>query len=127
MPDLRKQHQAIQAELQSLEITANDQTSNLQLVETLNRFYTRLRARGNVLNVSERQRVLRLLVKEILVARDKITIRHSIPMPASSPDSNDGVRPAMNRSSPILARVTFCVHTVNTPVTMFPSSGSNDV
>ncbi len=92
MPELRKQQRAIEAELQSLEMTAVDQTRNLRLVETLAEFRTRLRARGNVLEVTERQRVVRLLVEEILVGGDNITIRHSIPMPASSPDSNHGVR-----------------------------------
>src|SRR5437588_11179616 len=92
MPELRKQQCAIEAELQSLEMTAVDQTRNLRLVETLAQFRTRLCARGNVLEVTERHRVVRLLVQEILVGGDNITIRHSIPMPASSPDSNDGVR-----------------------------------
>src|SRR5437868_2191895 len=89
MPELRKQQCAIEAELQSLEMTAVDQTRNLRLVETLAQFRTRLCARGNVLEVTERQRVVRLLVQEILVGGDNITIRRSSPMPASSPDSND--------------------------------------
>jgi site-specific DNA recombinase len=98
MPELRKPQQAIEAELQSLEMTTIDQTRNLRLVETLAQFRTRLCARGNVLEVTERQRVVRLLVPEILVGGDNITIRHSLPLPASSPDSNDGVRP--NREPP---------------------------
>jgi len=100
MPELRKQQRANQAELQSLEMTAVDPNRNLRLVETLAEFRTRLRARGNVLEVAERQRVLRLLVQGILVGRDNITIRHSIPMPASSPDSNDGVRPSREPPEP---------------------------
>src|SRR5438270_795136 len=88
----RTSQRTIEAELQSLEMTAVDQTRNLRLVETLAQFRTRLCPRGNVLEVTERQRVVRLLVQEILVGGDNITIRHSIPMPASSPDSNDGVR-----------------------------------
>lgn len=81
-------------------MTTIDQTRNLRLVETLAQFRTRLRARGNVLEVTERQRVVRLLVQEILVGGDNITIRHSIPMPASSPDSNDGVRPSHEPPEP---------------------------
>ena len=100
MPELRKQQRANEAELQSLEMTAVDPTRNLRLVETLAEFRTRLRARGNVLEVAERQRVVRLLVQEILVGRDNITIRHSIPMPASSPDSNHGVRPSHEPPEP---------------------------
>ena len=100
MPELRKQQRTIEAELQSLEMTAVDPTRNLGLVETLAEFRTRLRARGNVLEVAERQRILRLLVQEILVGGDNITIRHSIPMPASSPDSNHGVRPSREPPEP---------------------------
>ena len=100
MPDLRKQQRANEAELQSLEMTAVDPTRNLRLVETLAQFRTRLRARGNVLEVTERQRVLRLLVQEILVGGDNITIRHSIPMPTSSSDPNHGVRPSHEPPEP---------------------------
>ena len=100
MPDLRKQQRANEAELQSLEMTAVDPTRNLRLVETLAQFRTRLRARGNVLEVAERQRVVRLLVHEILVSSDNITIRHSIPLPTSSPDPNHGVRPSHEPPEP---------------------------
>jgi site-specific DNA recombinase len=37
----------------------------------------------------ERQKIVRLLVKEILVGEDTITIRHSIPIP-SAPPQNGG-------------------------------------
>jgi site-specific DNA recombinase len=100
MPELRKQQRANEAELQSLEMTAVDPTRNLRLVETLAEFRSRLCATGNVLEVAERQRVVRLLVQEILVAGDTITIRHSIPMPVSSPDSNHRVRPSREPPEP---------------------------
>jgi site-specific DNA recombinase len=100
VPELRKQQQVIEAELQSLEMAAVDRTRHLRLVETLAELRTRLRARGNVLEVAERQRIVRLLVQEVLVGRDSITIRHSIPMPTSSPDSNDGARPSHQPPKP---------------------------
>jgi site-specific DNA recombinase len=78
MPELRKTDQAIHAELQSLETASADQTKYVRLVETLSNFNARLRERATTLEVTERQKVLRLLVKEILVGRDTITIRHSI-------------------------------------------------
>src|SRR4029079_16650850 len=43
-------------------------------------FPTGRRAKSATPTVSERQRVLRLLVKDVLVGADKITIRHSIPV-----------------------------------------------
>ena len=93
MPELRRQDHAIQAELQSLEMAAGDQTKYLRLVETLGDFRARLRARANTLDVKERQKILRLLVKEVLVGKETITIRHSIRLPASGPDPNVTPRP----------------------------------
>jgi site-specific DNA recombinase len=93
MPELRRQDHAIQAELQSLEMAAGDQTKYLRLVETLGDFRARLRARANTLDVKERQKILRLLVKEVLVGKETITIRHSIRLSASGPDPNVTTRP----------------------------------
>ncbi len=93
MPELRKQQQAIQAELQSLAAATADHTHCLQLVETLNDFCARLRSRADTLEVTERQKILRLLVKEILVGRDTLTIRHSIRIPNAEPDPNGMPRP----------------------------------
>jgi len=83
MPDLRKQAQAIESELQSLEMAAVDQAHYLQLAENLAGFCGKLRLRADTLDVRERQQILRLLVKEVLVDRDTITLRHSIPVPQS--------------------------------------------
>src|SRR5215472_13691446 len=60
MPELRKQQRANEAELQSLEMAAVDPTRSLRLVETLAEFPTRLHTRSNVLEVADRQRVVRL-------------------------------------------------------------------
>ena len=95
MPELRKKDQAIQAELQSLETASADQTKYLRLVETLSDFNARLRARATLLEVAERQKVLRLLVKEILVGRDTVTIRHSIQIPNCRPDSDGAPGPPL--------------------------------
>ena len=61
-------------------INRPDRAAYLRLAETLTTFLTRLRSSADVLDISERQRVIRLLVKEILVGDDKIIIRHSIPL-----------------------------------------------
>jgi len=94
MPDLRKQARAIESELQSLEMAAVDQAHYLQLAENLSGFCGKLRLRADTLDVRERQQILRLLVKEVLVDTDTITLRHSIPVPqsgtAGTPRSNSG-------------------------------------
>jgi len=108
IPELRKQDQAVQAELQSLETAAGDQTRYLRLVETLADFHARLRSRAETLDMPERQRILRLLVKEVLVGRETITIRHSIRMPNSAPDPNGAPRPPHAPQQPPTAQPDPC-------------------
>jgi site-specific DNA recombinase len=93
MPELRKQQQAGQSERQSLEATSADQAHCLRLAETLTGFCAQLRLRADTLEVSERQKILRLLAKEILVGKDTLTIRHSIPIPDAEPDPVTMPRP----------------------------------
>ena len=92
----------------SLETAASDQTKYLRLVETLADFHTRLRARAETLDIAERQKVLRLLVKEILVGRETITIRHSIRMPNSAPDPSGAPGPSHAPETPPTAQPDPC-------------------
>jgi site-specific DNA recombinase len=80
MPELRKRGQATQAELSSLLTGLADRAGYLRLAETLTSFLERLREAAKTLDVLERHRIVRLLVKEVLVADDAIVIRHSIPV-----------------------------------------------
>jgi hypothetical protein len=89
MPELNKKSQSVESELQSLETAAVDQARYLQLAESLDGFRVKLRERAKTLDVSERQQILRLLVKEVLVAADRLTIRHSIPIPQAGTVSNE--------------------------------------
>jgi len=80
MPDLRQRERAMHAELQSIGTQEQDRAAYLRLAETLSAFLGRLRFSAEKLNVLERQRIVRLLVKEVLVGDDAIVIRHSIPV-----------------------------------------------
>jgi site-specific DNA recombinase len=93
MPELNKKSQAVESELRSLETAAMDQTRYLQLAESLEGFRTKLRVRAKTLDVGERQQILRLLVKEILVDANSLTIRHSIPIPPIASGSNNAQPP----------------------------------
>src|SRR5215470_13142382 len=68
MPELRKRGQATQAELSSLLTGLADRAGYLRLAETLASFLERLREAAKTLDVLERHRIVRLLVKEVLVA-----------------------------------------------------------
>ena len=94
MPSLQKQTQAVESELQSLKMVAVDEAKYLQLAESLAAFRSKLRVRAEVLDIAVRQQILRLLVKEVLVGSDTITLRHSIPIPQSGPGSNGSPTPS---------------------------------
>jgi site-specific DNA recombinase len=102
MPMLRQRQQALRAELQAITDQANDGAAFLRLAETLTAFLTRLRSAAESLSVMERQKIVRLLVKEILVSEDTITIRHSIPIP-SAPPQNGGSQ-ALNGQNYLLCK-----------------------
>ena len=78
---LRKQLSAAQSELQALDEATVDQERYLRLVESLEQFRTRLRSRAETMDTMEKQKIVRLLVKEVLVGVDTITIRHCLPIP----------------------------------------------
>ena len=89
MPELRRREYATRAELQSIADQTTDRAAYLRLAETLTAFLARLRSSAETLDIIERQRVVRLLVKEILVSDDSIVIRHSIPLPTGPSGGHD--------------------------------------
>ncbi len=92
LPNLRKRSEALQAELRSLEATAVDQQTFLRLAENIGNFLERLRCNADTLDVSERQKILRLVVKEILVHKETIKIKHSIPITGTTTPSGPSGR-----------------------------------
>src|SRR5262245_59085505 len=100
MPELRKREQAISAELNAIESQLADRAGYLRLAETVTSFLARLRETAKTLDVAERQRIVRLLVKEILVDDDTIVIRHSIPAPTESTDGSGPTSRSRGRQPP---------------------------
>jgi site-specific DNA recombinase len=80
MPDLRRREHVARAELKSIGERIADSAEYLRLAETLTAFLKRLRTTAHRLDIIERQRVVRLLVKEVLATDDSIVICHSIPV-----------------------------------------------
>lgn len=96
MPSLRQREQALRADLQAIADQTKDRATFLRLAETLTAFLGKLRSAADTLDVIERQRVVRLLVKEILIGEDTIVIRHSIPV-GTPPVPPTGHPPASGR------------------------------
>jgi site-specific DNA recombinase len=90
IPELRSREQRLQTELNALQTQVADQATYLRLAQTLSAFLESLRAHAQTLDVRERQRIARLLVKEVVVGHDRITIRHSIPNAVRSSGGNPG-------------------------------------
>ena len=66
-------------------VPAADRDAYLKLADDLEGFLAQLRGNAATATVEDRQRVLRLLVKDILIGPEKITIRHRVPArPGSS-------------------------------------------
>ena len=85
MPTLRAKEQTLRGQLDALEAELVDQETYLKLAETLEGFLARLRGKADTASVPERQRVLRLLVKEVLIAPERVVIRHRIPVTNPEP------------------------------------------
>ena len=80
MPGLRKRQAALKAELNSLEVAAASHQGFLRLAENMEDFLRRLRKTADSMSVSDCQKIVRLVVKEILVDLETIKIKHSIPV-----------------------------------------------
>ena len=85
MPALRVKERTLRAQLDALEAELVDQETYLKLAETLEGFLARLRGKTDTASVPERQRVLRLLVKEVLIGPERVVIRHRIPVTSPEP------------------------------------------
>jgi site-specific DNA recombinase len=81
MPELRRKQQTVQKELENARWKALMAEKTEQLEQSLGDFVTRLRQAAQTLSITERQKVVRLLIKEIVVEVDnRITIRHCLPL-----------------------------------------------
>ena len=108
-PELRRQEQVLHRELQSVIDRGGDRETHLRLVEPLAGFMERLRSSAETLEITDPQRIARLLVKAVLVWEEMIVIRHSIPLPGSprggGPDlSKTGNDDPENESYPLRSR-----------------------
>jgi site-specific DNA recombinase len=88
MPTLRKRQNTLQAQLDALDAELHDAETYLQLADTIEGFLGRLTDGLDQLDTAGQQRVLRLVVREVLIGGDDdtVTIRHTIPTPTSPND-----------------------------------------
>jgi site-specific DNA recombinase len=79
MPELRSRETSLRNQLDALATQLVDREAYLQLATGLEDFLGQLRTNADTTTIPEQQRVLRLLVKDVLIGPERILIRHSIP------------------------------------------------
>jgi site-specific DNA recombinase len=103
MPQLRARETSLRHQLDAVNNQLVDREAYLKLAENLEGFLARLRANTTTATMPEQQRVLRLLVKDVLIGPERILVRHCIPTggsiarpTATITDSNDDEEPAQS-------------------------------
>ena len=106
MPELRSRQTGLRSQLDALAAQLTDRDAYLKLADDLEGFLARLRRNASTATLTEQQRVLRLIVKDVLIGPERIVIRHCIPTGGSTTgpapkaaDSDDDEEPA--QSSPL--------------------------
>jgi site-specific DNA recombinase len=80
MPDLRARETNLRHQLDALDTQLADHQAYLTLATDLEEFLTQLRHGAETSTTDQRRRILRLLVKDVLIGPEKVTIRHRIPI-----------------------------------------------
>jgi site-specific DNA recombinase len=88
MPELQKRVNATDKELENLTNHELALDQRLQLMDVQS-FSNQLGLNVNELDIKEKKKVLRLLVKEVVVGDDVIEIRHSIPLNEAKNEQNE--------------------------------------
>ncbi len=83
MPELRARQTSLRHQINTLDAQLADREVYLKPADNLEDFLTTLRGSAATATVENRQRVVRLLVKEVLIGPATIVIRHSIPTRSS--------------------------------------------
>jgi site-specific DNA recombinase len=88
MPELQKRVNATEKELENLKHYELALDQRLQYLDVQS-FTSQVDANVNELDIKEKKKILRLLVKEVVVGDDMIDIRHSIPLKETKNEQNE--------------------------------------
>jgi site-specific DNA recombinase len=109
MPALRKRPTTLSAQLDALDAELHDAETYLKLADNLEQFLARLADGLDQLSIEEQQRILRLVVREVLIGGgdDTIAIRHSIPSPNGGRNGSYPLRGSSRDCSHAVAKFEF--------------------
>ncbi len=80
MQNLNKQKEKLEKSLESHKASEIMLKSHNEILMTLDQCVARINKSSNELEISERQKILRLLIDEIILDDDEVLIKHSIPL-----------------------------------------------
>ena len=118
----RKQQSAVQSELEALRTSAEDQQRYLRLVDSLTQFGARLRSRAGTMEVTERQKILRLLAREVLVGTTQSPSGTAFRFPLRTAARRRLANRLTTQSRTPRQHVIFCVRGVLGPPCGVPST-----
>jgi site-specific DNA recombinase len=99
MPALRKKQAAAQKELENAHWQALAEEQLRQLDQSLETFLGHLKQSARNLTVADKQKIIRLLVKEIIVEKDTIIVRHCIPLTSYAEPADERLNGQTDQSS----------------------------
>jgi site-specific DNA recombinase len=100
MPPLRQREATAAAQLAAFETELTDVETYVTLAQSLEGFLAKLHEAAHTLALAERQRVVRLILKEVQVGPDTLVLRHSIPVPGNHSDPGYLLRGRSHQSAP---------------------------
>jgi len=125
MPHLRAREQNLRNQIDALDTQAADRDAYLKLAGDIDGFLARLRGSTATASTEERQNVLRLLVKDVLIGPEKITIRHRIPARANGTATRQHTAESDTEGDHAPGYPLRCLRSADVSLAWCPESGSD--
>ena len=81
VPELKKRQVSLQKEFESLTLQTLEHGRLLEVNVSLEKFMEQLKNSAQNLDIQQKQKIVRLLVREVVLSPGTATIHHSIPLP----------------------------------------------
>ena len=101
---LNERLKSIEADLQASETAAADRDRYLMLAETAENFLGRLAESARTADMEQKRKVLKLLVQNILVGKETVTVKHCIPSSGETVSGKGSPMPQNRKSYELCTR-----------------------
>jgi site-specific DNA recombinase len=90
VPELRRRQAALEKELRGVRLQAIENSRLIALGASMEHFLTKLKKSAQSLDVHSRQKIIRLIIKQIIVGEDTLKIEHCLPITSAPEDGSGG-------------------------------------